>query len=153
MYLMQTGQVRLYQLRTSGADVTTAVLGPGQWFGVAPLFGRSTHHTFAPTVTEAEVWVVPTNPGVHEFAQSPALLMATLQSLVGRFVLTSSLLGDVPLRRVSERVPSVLQRLRPCLGGEAPCVSREVMAALVGARPETIIRTSLGPRARARPAA
>ncbi len=47
IYLIKEGRVRLYNLSAQGQEVTTAVLGPGQLFGLGALFGRTTEATHA----------------------------------------------------------------------------------------------------------
>src|SRR5258708_6711490 len=39
VYLLKTGRVRLYHLSPAGEEVTTALLEPGQLFGLSALFG------------------------------------------------------------------------------------------------------------------
>jgi CRP/FNR family cyclic AMP-dependent transcriptional regulator len=152
MYLIHAGQVRVYQLRANGEDITTGVLGPGQVFGIAPVLGQRVHHAFAEAVTEVELWAMPAEQAIGQLRSNEAVQLIVLEALIRRFLVAEGLLADVPLRPVAERVPSVLERLKPCLGGDSPRVTRDVLAGLVGARAETIIRTSLGPKARARAA-
>src|SRR5260370_16414473 len=50
VYLIKEGRVRLYMLSREGQEVTTAVLVPGQLFGLGALFGGGDQPSFAECV-------------------------------------------------------------------------------------------------------
>src|SRR5260370_42143922 len=50
VYLIKEGRVRLYMLSREGQEVTTAVLVPGQLFGLGALFGGGDEPSFAECV-------------------------------------------------------------------------------------------------------
>jgi len=52
VYVIKEGRVRLYHLSAQGQEVTTAVLGPGQLFGLGSLFGKSSEATHAEPIQE-----------------------------------------------------------------------------------------------------
>ena len=58
VYQVRSGQVRVFVLRETGQETTTAVLGPGQLLGLAPMLGSSTYHAFAEVLTPVEVWAL-----------------------------------------------------------------------------------------------
>jgi CRP/FNR family transcriptional regulator len=148
VFLIDRGLVRTYVMDRPGRPTTTALLGPGQIVGVAALVGRPTYHAFAEAVTPVRAWRV-----------CPAVLMAgaacdlrlsdrLLVCLAERLELVEGLIGDVCLRPVRERLGRLEQRLAPCLGGEAPRLTRQQIAELVAARRETVCRAAGGAAAR-----
>jgi CRP-like cAMP-binding protein len=140
VYLVRSGQLRVFRLAASGRAATVALLGPGQVAGIAPLLGRSTYHAFVEALTPAEVWTVPTDRLVAALDEDAALLEHVLIALARRLDLALGLLHDVALRPVADRVAAVETRLRPVLGGEPACLTRQDLGALVGARRETVSR-------------
>lgn len=147
VYLVRSGQVRVYQLRAGGEEVTTAVLGPGQLAGVESLVRRSVYHAFVEALTPVEVWAMPAVRLLACLPTHQAMLALVVEALGRRLSLVESLLGDVVLLPVRQRVQAVLPALEPCLGGERARLSREVLASLVGARRESVSRASSGARA------
>jgi CRP/FNR family transcriptional regulator len=151
VYLVRRGRVRVYLHRSAGAETTAAVLGPAQLVGVDGLAGRARYHASAAALTAVELWAMPTEELLAWLPGAPTLLLAVVDALGRQLVLAETLLGDVPLARVGQRVPDVLGPLAACLGHETSPVSRALLARLVGARRETVSR-ALGPRRPARPA-
>jgi CRP-like cAMP-binding protein len=107
---------------------------------LAALLGLPEYHGFAQASTAVEVWTIPVDRLAAELAWNPALLTAVGAALSRRLALTEALLRDVTLLPVRERVDDALARLGPCLGGEAPQLTRAALAGLVGARRETVSR-------------
>lgn len=140
VYLVQAGHIRVFRCGEAGRETTTAILGRGQLVGIEGLVGREVYGSFAQAITPAEVWAMPVERLLPSLGDDPTLLRLFVSSLSHRYGLTQVLLRDVALNRVAERIPAVLARLEPCLGGEKPRLTRELLAGLVGARPETISR-------------
>ena len=142
VYVLRAGHARVFMVGGRGRETTTAVLGPGQLLGIAALLGRPTCHAFAEAMTTVEAWAVPAERLRACLAQDPALLSLVVDALGQRFELAQTLLRDVTLLPVAARIPDVLARLEPCLGGQRPRLTREHLAGLVGARPETLSRAA-----------
>jgi CRP/FNR family transcriptional regulator len=140
VYFVRCGQLRVFRLAESGRAATTAVVGPGQIAGIAPLLGRSTYHAFVEALTPAEVWTVPSDRLFAALGDDPTLLGRVMVALARRLDLAVGLLYDVALRPVAARVAAVETRLRPLLGGEPARLTRQDLGALVGARRETVCR-------------
>jgi CRP/FNR family transcriptional regulator len=140
VYFVRCGQLRVFRLAESGRAATTAVLGPGQIAGIAPLLGRSTYDAFVEALTPAEVWTVPSERLSAVLVDDAALLERVAVALARRLDLAVGLLYDVALRPVADRVAAVETRLRPVLGGEPARLTRQDLGALVGARRETVCR-------------
>ena len=74
VYLVQSGQVRIYQIGPDGASVRLIeILGADDWFGAAALAHTRTYGTRAVAVTDAVVTEVPAERWHAAVANSPEL--------------------------------------------------------------------------------
>jgi CRP/FNR family transcriptional regulator len=147
VYLLRSGQVRVFRLTESGHETTTAVLGPGQFIGLTALLAQATHRAFAEALTEVEAWMVEAERLLERLSQDAYLAELVLDGLGRRLLLAEGLLRDVALLPVAQRLPDAVRRLASCLDGEAPRLRQSDLAALVGARPETVSRVTARSRA------
>jgi CRP/FNR family transcriptional regulator len=146
VYLLKQGKVRLYQLTAQGQDITTAVLSPGQLFGLGSFLGADGSATHAEALEES--WIC--EAGAQDFlamlARHP-LLMARVMMVMARQIFR--------LEQTIERMASqqVAQRLAGTLvdemaGGQEvdggiliPAHSQEELARLIGTTRESVSRT------------
>ena len=140
VYLIRSGQVRVFMLREDGQETTTAVLGAGQLCGIGPLLGRSTYHAFAQALSEVEVWALLSDELRTYLLENPPLAKAVLGALARRLALAQGLLRDVALLPVAQRIPDALERVDGLLEGEPVQLTHEALAGLVGTRRETVSR-------------
>src|SRR5919199_5070449 len=140
VYLVRRGEVRIYLLTEDGRETTTAVVGPGQIVGISALLGRPIYHAFAEALAPTEAWALPTEPLLRHLATDRVLLGLIIGALARRLAQEVSLVGDVALLPVGQRVADLQARLASELG-HAPGLNKRAMAELIGARPETLSRT------------
>src|SRR5262249_13535106 len=74
VYLLRTGQARVFLAGKPGHETTTAVLGPGQLVGVSALLGYPEHHASAEALTPVEAWALPAGGLLEHLPRDPALL-------------------------------------------------------------------------------
>lgn len=140
VYLVQSGQVRVFVLTAAGDVTTFAVLGPGQLFGIEAMLGHPVYGTFVDALTAVEAWSLPAERLRDRSPHDPALLSLVVGAVGQRLALAEALLRDVALLPVAERIPNALARLRRSFGGERPQLTHEHLAGLIGARRETVSR-------------
>jgi CRP-like cAMP-binding protein len=140
VYVIRSGQARVFLIHECGRETTTAVLGPGQIAGIAPLLGSPVYHAFVETLTPVEVCALPVSRLRDQLSSNVPLLQFILAALGKRLVLAEGLVRDVALLPVAERLPDVLARLQDFLGGEPAQLTHELLGGLVGARRETVSR-------------
>jgi CRP-like cAMP-binding protein len=146
VYLLKHGKVRLYHLTAQGQDITTAVLSPGQLFGLGSFLGADGSATHAEALEES--WIC--EAGAQDFlamlARHP-LLMARVVMVMARQIFS--------LEQTIERMASqqVAQRLAGALLEEVadgqqiergillPSRSQEERARLIGSTRESVSRT------------
>ncbi|HLZ26260.1 MAG TPA: Crp/Fnr family transcriptional regulator [Chloroflexota bacterium] len=139
VYLIRRGQVRVCVLSSDGRETTTAVLGTGQLVGISPLLGRATYHEFAHALGPVDVWSLPSATLLQSLPTNPDLLGLVVGALGQRLVQGMTLLGDVALKTVPNRVDDIRGLLTAQLG-EPPRLTQRLLSDLVGARPETLSR-------------
>jgi CRP-like cAMP-binding protein len=148
VYLLRTGQARVFLAGKAGHETTTAVLGPGQLVGISALLGYPEHHASAEALTPVEAWALPAGGLLEHLPRDPALLELIVGALSLQLGLVEALVRNVSLLPVAERIPDALALLQVCLNGERPRLSHETLAELVGARRETVSRAVAHARAR-----
>jgi CRP-like cAMP-binding protein len=140
VYVVRSGQVRVFLLDEAGHETTTALLGAGALVGTDALLARPVYHAFAEARTPVAAWAISASRLRGQLTQDPALLRILAEGLGRRLALAEGLLRDVALLPVGERLPSVLERVRAAFGGERPQLSGELLAAVAATRPETVSR-------------
>ncbi|MBV9579929.1 MAG: ParB/RepB/Spo0J family partition protein [Chloroflexi bacterium] len=152
IYLIRDGHVRCFLLDDDGRETSTAVLGPGQIVGVAPLIGKTTHLEFAEAVTRVEAWLLPTDEVQRGLATLPELRSLILGCLAQRVELALALLRGVCLLSVRDRIRDMQPRISASLASRRK-VKGTTLAALLQIRPETLARVQhLRPQLPAAPA-
>jgi CRP-like cAMP-binding protein len=141
VFLLLRGQVRIYLLTEDGRETTVAVVGPGQIVGISALLGRPTYHAFAEALVATEAWSFPADQLLRHLPGDRVLLGLMVGALARRLAQEVSLVGDVALLPVGQRVADLQARLTTELGHQ-PVLNKRALAELIGARPETLSRSA-----------
>jgi CRP/FNR family transcriptional regulator, cyclic AMP receptor protein len=141
VFLLLRGQVRIYLLTEDGRETTVAVVGPGQIVGISALLGRPTYHAFAESLVATEAWSFPADQLLCHLPGDRVLLGLMVGALARRLAQEVSLVGDVALLPVGQRVADLQARLTTELGHQ-PVLNKRGLADLIGARPETLSRSA-----------
>src|SRR5919201_2000795 len=141
VYVVRKGEVRIYLLTEDGRETTTAVVGPGQIVGISALLGRPTYHAFAEALVATEAWSLSAERVLRHLPGDRVLLGLVVGALARRLAQEVSLVGEVALLPVRQRVADQQARLTTELG-HTPVLNKRALAELIGARPETLSRPS-----------
>lgn len=145
VYLLKAGRIRLYQLTPDGHELTTAIVMPGEMFGIGSLLGsgRATH-------AEAMEESVICEAGAQEFLSMLAghrLLMAKVIMAMAKQIfaleetLESIAYKPVPTR-LAELVISLLHEGEETPQGIAlPAYPQEELGKMIGATREAVARS------------
>src|SRR5919199_3492178 len=131
VYLIRRGEVRLYLLTEDGRETTTAVIGPGQIVGISALLGRPIYHAFAEALVATEAWSLPADRLLRHLPSDRVLLGLVVGALARRLAQEVSLVGEVALLPVGQRVADLEARLTTELG-HAPMLNKRALAELIG---------------------
>ncbi len=146
VYLVKAGRVRLYHLTAEGQEVTTAVLAPGQLFGLGSLFGDDSAATHAEPLEESWVCEAGAQDFLNILARHP-LLMARVVMVMARQIFhleqTIESIASQPVgRRLAGLLLSMQESGQPVPGGVLlPRTSQDQLAKLIGTTRESVSRT------------
>jgi CRP/FNR family transcriptional regulator, dissimilatory nitrate respiration regulator len=147
-YLLITGQIKLLKSSLEGKEYIIRLVGPGETFAEAAVFGEIPYPATAITLEDCQTLFFPKGPFLQHLAASPALarnMLATLSRLM--FHLTKQL-EDLSLKEVSARLARyILERCEHTHGKIAAGLHCELpttktqLAAYLGTISETLSRT------------
>lgn len=146
VYLVKEGRVRLFHQLKDGHEVTTAMLRPGQLFGLGALFGGDESATNAEAVEPSLICEAGAQDFLAMLARHP-LLMAKVVMVMARQIFQ---LEQAIETIASQTVPSRLAALLLSMDSEAangsrterplPGVSQEEMAKSISSSRESVSR-------------
>lgn len=146
LFVVATGVVKTTRMSLDGRESVIDVLGPGDFFGSLPALGSDRYTDSAWTLSPCCLLVMGTAVFDWILEEYPAVARAALKAVSERLSQTQAALHRSGAN-VEQRVASVLLGLAEKLGAEwregilvhAP-ISRDDLAALTGARTETVSR-------------
>jgi CRP/FNR family transcriptional regulator len=146
VYVIKEGRVRLYHLSAQGQEVTTAVLGAGQLFGLGSLFGKSSQATHAEPIQESYVCDANAPDFLQMLAKHPLLMARVMMAMARQIVHLQETLESVVSRPVASRLASVIlsmqdQADRTPEGLLLPATSHEDLGKMIGTTRESVSRT------------
>jgi CRP/FNR family transcriptional regulator len=146
VYVIKEGRVRLYHLSAQGQEVTTAVLGPGQLFGLGSLFGKSSEATHAEPIQDTYVCDASAPEFLQMLAKHPLLMARVMMAMAKQIVHLQETLESVVSRPVAGRLASFFvsmldQAERTPEGLLLPAISHEDLGKMIGATRESVSRT------------
>jgi CRP-like cAMP-binding protein len=145
VYLLKEGRVRLYHVTPDGHEVTTAVLRPGQMFGLAALFGRD-EEAIAACLDDCLVC----DAGAHDFlailARHPLMLAKVMMAMAKQIFHLQQTIEHLAAEPVRSRLARHLLGLAEGgMTGDEGCLlppaTQEDLAQVVSATRETVART------------
>jgi CRP-like cAMP-binding protein len=146
VYLLKEGRVRLYRLDPDGHEVTTAVLVPGQLFGLSALFGRGQEPLLAECLDDSYIC----EAGAHDFLEMLGrhpVMMARVMMAMARQILhleqaMEQLARDPARSRLARHLLSAAEEVeRTDEGYSLPAQTQEEMAKVIATARETVART------------
>ena len=137
LWVVRSGEVRLYKSSSDGRITTLDLLGPGEMFGAVSALDEDRYTASAEAVTDGVAWCLPRRVLLGLVAEVPALAVEIL-------VVTSHRLREAQERLRSfahDSAPTRLARalIRAAREGEA-IVTRRALAEASGTTVETAIR-------------
>jgi CRP-like cAMP-binding protein len=146
VYLLKEGRVRLYHLTADGQDVTTAVLSPGQLFGLGAFLGSDGTATHAEALEES--WIC--EAGAQDFlamlARHPLLMARVVMVMAKQIFRLEQTIERMASQQVAQRLAAILVD-ELAAGQESdggillPAHSQEQLARLIGTTRESVSRT------------
>ena len=146
VYLLKAGRMRLYKLTEEGQEVTTAVLEPGQLFGLGALLGTDGSATHAEPLEECLVCEASAQDFVGMLARHPLLMARVMMVIARQMFHLEQTIESMASRPISSRLATLLladvERGERRDGGVLlPAKGQEEMAKIVDASRESVSRT------------
>ena len=147
-YILITGTVKLVKSSPDGKEYILRLVGAGETFAEAAVFGESSYPATAITLEECQTLFFPKGPFLQHLSASPTLARNMLATLSRLMLYLTRQLEDLSLKEVSARLARyILERcqathghIEPGLQCELPTTKTQ-LAAYLGTISETLSRT------------
>lgn len=143
LFILKSGQVRIFRVSEDGRALTTAMISPGTIFGEMVLLGQRMYDNFAEVIEDAVVCEMG-KEDVHRFLLADPRIAARITQILGRRLAEMERrLSDSVFKTAPQRVATTLMKLAGPKGGgltsRRPQVTltHEQVAALAGTSRET----------------
>jgi len=146
LFVLLEGRVKMVRYTPQGREMMLHLVGPGQTFAEAALFGDMTYPASAVAVEDSLIWCWPRERLLALVRSSPELALALILSVSLWTRTLASKLELLTQRRVEERLAIYLLGRSgghpPAAGDEIPLNEpRNLIAAQIGTGPEVLSRT------------
>jgi CRP/FNR family transcriptional regulator, cyclic AMP receptor protein len=146
VYLLKEGRIRLYHLLEDGQEVTTAVLKPGQLFGLGALFGGDESATNAEALEPSLVCDAGAQDFLAMLARHPLLMAKVLMVMARQIFQLERAIESMASQTVPIRLAGLLLSMRSETNSASgveplPAVSQEEMAKSIRTSRESVSRT------------
>ncbi|OFW55879.1 MAG: hypothetical protein A2133_01210 [Actinobacteria bacterium RBG_16_64_13] len=151
LHIVLEGRVRVFKTSPRGREQTLMIMGPGEPVGEVAVLSGETYPASAETLDPSETLYIPRQAFLDLVSREPEVAMRLLSALSVRLRSFASLIEDLSLRDVSERLAAHLLALATEGADEEMIdldVSKSQLSAAVGTVPETLSR-AFGQLARA----
>jgi CRP-like cAMP-binding protein len=147
VYVVKQGRVRLYHVTENGQEVSTAILVPGQLFGLGALFGKAGDATFAEALEDTVVCDAAAQDFINMMARHPVLMAKVMMAMARQMLRLESTIESIVSRPVAARLAELLitlaEQAELSSNGTilVPAYSHEEMGKMIGATRESVSRT------------
>jgi CRP/FNR family transcriptional regulator, cyclic AMP receptor protein len=147
VYMVKHGRVRLYHVTEQGQEVTTAVLGPGQLFGLGAFFSKGGDATFAEALDDTLVCDAAAQDFINMMARHPILMAKVMMAMARQMLRLESTIESIVSRPVAGRLADLVLSLAeqadrsPNGAMVLPAYSHEELGKMIGATRESVSRT------------
>lgn len=145
VFLIKEGRIRLYMLSREGQEVTTAVLVPGQLFGLGAFFGADGEPSFAECVDGCHVCEAGAQDFLGILARHPLMMARVIMAMARQIFRLEETVESMALESARARLARHLLRLAETgaddpEGRLLPPQTREEMARVITSSRETVSR-------------
>lgn len=145
LYLVESGEVRLYQMGPDQSARLSEILGPGDWFGIAALAGGGSYFTRAVTVSSSTLWVLAAEDVFKLLRRETGIALEMIGQLASRLQAANEDAARLMFDDCNQRLIDTLVRFSRSAaatpqddGGVVLRITHQQLAQAVGAARETI---------------
>ncbi len=143
LYVVLQGRVKVFKTTPKGREQTLMLMGPGEPVGEVAVLSGESYPATAEALDDGEAFYIPRQAFLDLVTKDPEVAMRLLAALSARLRSFATLIEDLSLREVGERLAAHLLTLAAEGGGEETVelsVSKTELSAAVGTVPETLSR-------------
>jgi len=146
VYALQSGRIKLVRYTPRGKELLLHLVGPGETFAEAAVFGEGTYPATAVALERSVVWIWPRSVLLDLVRREPEVAMGMIASISRWTRMLASKLVLLTQRRVEERLALFLlaraEARNPKPGDSVDLPeTRHLVAAQCGTAPEVLSRT------------
>lgn len=143
LYVVLTGQVKVFKVSAKGDEQVLHHMGPGATFGEAAVLSGTNYPAFAEVLEDATLLVITRATLLSLISQNPELALGLLAGLSAKLHEFARLIEQLSLKEVPARLADVLLELAARAGSDTFELDRtkRQLAAQIGTVPETLSRT------------
>src|SRR5258708_4328778 len=145
--MVKQGRVRLYHITQNGHEVTTAVLVPGQLFGLGAMFGKGGDAAFDEALEDTVICDAAAQDFINMMAHHPILMAKIMMAMARQMIRLESTIESIVSRPVAGRLADLVMTLAeeaersPNGTVLLPAYSHEELGKMIGATRESVSRT------------
>jgi len=142
-YIVVTGRVKIYKLSPEGKEQILHVIEPGEPFAEVAMFSGGTLPAHAEALKESRIVFIPRAAFIALIQQDPSIAMNMFGTLSIRLKRFTSLIEDLSLKEVPQRLAAYLLYLSGDKDSQENfelTISKGQLASLLGTIPETLSR-------------
>ena len=144
MYMVQSGQVKIFMLSPDGREQVLRIANPGDCFNEVPIFDEGPNPANAQAVERAELWGIRRTDLRRLVEEHPAIALGFLKAFAGKLRYFTRKVEDLSFRSVTSRVAKLLLEIAEDDGRGGLRLKRQFtqqeMASVVGTAREMIGR-------------
>lgn len=146
LYVVATGRVRVYKVSLDGREQVLLMAGQGETFNEVPVFDGGPNPATAQAMEPSVLWLLPANAMLRLASEHPAISRGIMRVLASHLRHLALLVEDLSFRHVRSRVAKILLSWLEdqAAGREAPRLTQQQIAALVGTAREVVARVMKG---------
>lgn len=107
-FAVESGRIKVYKMAQDGREQVLHLVGPGQIFALASLFGEATYLANAEAIQPTKLWLIPREPFLDLVQAEPELALKLLAYLAGWMKRLLSLVETLSLKNVEARLAEYL---------------------------------------------
>jgi len=147
-YVVQTGAVKVYKLSAEGKEQVLHIVGPGENFAEATLFGDTTYPAYCEALKDSALLLLPKTGFLNLLKDNPEFSLRMLTSLSAWLKRMAMLVEEVTFKDVNSRLAGFLLSLMETQGVKTPDgiridleMDKKTLAARLGTISETLSRS------------